>query len=170
MALRAKKSVRTFRWRRQVLLRVLIIAVILLIHRLPFFDQAVRDVRGDVLISSPIAGPIGVLLCGLGFGLAFWARSRLGTNWGMPMSQKENPELVTSGPYAYVRHPIYSGILLAMIGSAVGESLVWVLPFVLSGIYLLYSARNEERLMIEQFPNQYPSYMRRTKMLIPFVL
>jgi hypothetical protein len=51
----------------------------------------------------------GVALCVLGFGLAISARWHLGRNWGMPMSRKEQPELVTSGPYAYIRHPIYIG-------------------------------------------------------------
>src|SRR6516162_7739227 len=65
------------------------------------------------------------LLVGLGFviflsglGLAVWARRYLGRNWGTPMSQKVDPELVTSGPYRRVRHPIYSGIILALCGTA----------------------------------------------------
>jgi len=73
-----------------------------------------------------LMGGVGVALCALGIGLAIWARTYLGRNWGMPMSRKENPELVTSGPYAYVRHPIYTGLLIAMLGS------VTVLPAILS--------------------------------------
>jgi Phospholipid methyltransferase len=62
----------------------------------------------------------GVVLCVLGFGLGLCAPWYLGRNWGMPMSCKEQPELVTSGPYAFIRHPIYTGPILAMLGSAIG--------------------------------------------------
>lgn len=113
---------------------------------------------------------VGVGLCLVGIGFAVWARMHIGRNWGMPMSLRQGHELVTSGPYAYVRHPIYSGLMLAMIGSAVAESLLWLLPFALYFAYFLVSARNEERTMLAQFPNAYPAYRRRTKMLIPFVL
>ena len=88
----------------------------------------------------------------------------------MPMTRKERPELVTSGPYAYVRHPIYTGILVAAFGSAIGTSAFGLVPFVLLGIYFVYSARKEEKLMMAQFPEQYSQYMNRTKMLVPFVL
>lgn len=102
-------------------------------------------------------GLAGVGFCALGVGLAILARTYLGRNWGMPMSRKENPELVTSGPYALVRHPIYGGMLLAMLGSTLGESVFWVLPFILFGIYFIYSATREERLMVRQFPDRYPA-------------
>jgi protein-S-isoprenylcysteine O-methyltransferase Ste14 len=112
---------------------------------------------------------LGVGLCLAGFGFAIWARMHLGRNWGMPMSLRQGHELVTSGPYAYVRHPIYTGILLAMLGSAVARSLVWLLLFLLAFAYFLFSARTEEKMMLAQFPNAYPAYRRRTRMLIPFV-
>ena len=76
---------------------------------------------------------LGVALCALGVGLAIYARFYLGSNWGLPMSRKANPELITSGPYAFVRHPIYSGLLLAMIGSALAESVTWALEFLIFG-------------------------------------
>ena len=112
---------------------------------------------------------LGVGLCLAGFALAFWARAHLGRNWGMPMSLRQGHELVTSGPYGYVRHPIYSGLMLAMIGSAVTLSLLWLALFVLYFAYFLYSARTEEKMMLAQFPDTYPAYRRRTKMLVPFV-
>lgn len=88
----------------------------------------------------------------------------------MPMSRKESPELVTTGPYALVRHPIYTGIVLAMLGSALAQSLFWLAPLALGGAYFTYSARSEERLMTEQFQDQYPPYKKRTKMFVPFIL
>jgi protein-S-isoprenylcysteine O-methyltransferase Ste14 len=98
------------------------------------------------------------------------ARIHLGRNWGMPASRKENPELITSGPYAYLRHPIYAGIILAMLGTTIGASVFWAIPFLLFSVYFVYAARREENIMITQFPEQYPAYMRRTRMLLPFVL
>lgn len=112
---------------------------------------------------------VGVGLMLIGFGFAAWARMHLGRNWGMPMSLRQGHELVTSGPYAHVRHPIYSGIMLATIGAILAAGLVWLVPLVLCFVYFLVSARTEEQMMITQFPETYPLYRRRTKMLIPFV-
>jgi protein-S-isoprenylcysteine O-methyltransferase Ste14 len=88
----------------------------------------------------------------------------------MPMTQKDEPELVTSGPYHFVRHPIYSGILLAILGTSLATNLYLLVGVLVIGIYFIYSAKVEERNMTTTFPNTYPSYRMRTKMLIPFVL
>jgi protein-S-isoprenylcysteine O-methyltransferase Ste14 len=85
------------------------------------------------------------------------------------MMQKDEPELVTSGPYHLIRHPIYSGILLAGVGTAVALSWQWLTAVALAGIYFLYSATVEERYLTQQFPDDYPAYSRSTKMLVPFV-
>jgi protein-S-isoprenylcysteine O-methyltransferase Ste14 len=87
----------------------------------------------------------------------------------MPMSRKQDPELVTTGPYAFVRHPIYTGIILMMLGSAIAASPFWVVPLILFGAYFVFSARREEAFMLAQFKEQYRDYMKRTKMLLPFV-
>ena len=170
MAVGAKKNIGARFWSREIGLRVGAIVLVLLALRLPVFRQALRNALAYAPSSSALMGAVGVVLCALGIGLAIWARACLGRNWGMPMSRKENPELVTTGPYAYVRHPIYTGMLIAMLGSAIGESPFWSLPLVLFGIYFVYSARREEKLMMEQFPEQYRAYMKRTKMLVPFIL
>ena len=86
------------------------------------------------------------------------------------MTQKDEPELVTSGPYRLVRHPIYSGILLASVGTAVALSWLWLPVVALAAIYFVYSATVEERYLAEQFPEDYPAYRRSTKMLVPFVI
>jgi protein-S-isoprenylcysteine O-methyltransferase Ste14 len=96
-------------------------------------------------------------------------RIYLGRNWGMPTSTKEDPELVTSGPYRTIRHPIYTGILLAMIGSAIAVSVWWLIAVALIGGYFIYSAFVEERNMTRLFPSAYPEYQQSTKMLIPFI-
>ena len=112
----------------------------------------------------------GVGLCLVGFGFALWARIHMGRNWGMPMSLRQDHELVTCGPYAYVRHPIYTGIMLAMLGSALATRPLWLALFPLYLVFFIFSARVEEKMLLAQFPNAYPAYRRRTKMLIPFVL
>ncbi len=85
------------------------------------------------------------------------------------MTEKDEPELVTRGPYRLVRHPIYSGILVAGVGTAVALSWLWLTAVVLAGVYFLYSATVEERFMAEQFPDSYAVYKRSTRMLVPFI-
>jgi len=79
------------------------------------------------------------------------------------------PALVTTGPYARVRHPLYSGLLLAMLGSAIAQSLLWLLPLIVYGPLFILSARREESLLLGQFSESYRAYRSRTKMLLPFV-
>jgi protein-S-isoprenylcysteine O-methyltransferase Ste14 len=121
-------------------------------------------------VHSPVVQAVGAALLLAGLALAVWARVYLGRNWGMPMTQRAEPELVTSGPYAYVRHPIYSGILLAILGTALATNLYWLIGVVLLGAYFAYSATVEERTLATTFPTSYASYRTRTKMLVPFVL
>ncbi len=150
---------------------VILVAVILLVrfrrHAVVSFFAAVNHTP---LLHPDIALQwLGVGLCLAGFAFAVWARVHIGRNWGMPMSLREGHELVTSGPYACVRHPIYSGLMVAMIGSALTAGLLWLLGLVVYFAYFLFAARSEENTMLAQFPNAYPAYRRRTKMLIPFV-
>ncbi len=152
------------RWARFAGVRIGIALVILLLLR-------VRVHKGNAAATSdPWLQGIGLAVFLLGLALAIWARVYLGRNWGMPMSQKVDPELVTTGPYSRVRHPIYSGIILAMIGTTIAVSLYWLVAVVLLGAYFLYSAIAEERLMAGLFPGSYPDYKHSTKMLIPFIL
>jgi protein-S-isoprenylcysteine O-methyltransferase Ste14 len=88
----------------------------------------------------------------------------------MPMTERTEPELVTSGPYRFVRHPIYSGLLLAVLGTALAVSLYWLIALSFLVAYFTYSATVEERLLTTSFPGEYARYKAHTKMLIPFVL
>jgi protein-S-isoprenylcysteine O-methyltransferase Ste14 len=136
-----------------------------------FYSHRWHGVRGGGA-AIPVPGAVrmlGVFLTAIGIVAAMWARIHLGRNWGMPMAVKEEPELVSSGPYAYVRHPIYSGLLLALLGSALAGGLAWLIIGVYCGVYFVYSATQEETLMLRQFPHQYPDYQRRTRMLVPFL-
>ncbi|HUD06534.1 MAG TPA: isoprenylcysteine carboxylmethyltransferase family protein [Candidatus Saccharimonadales bacterium] len=112
---------------------------------------------------------LGFFLFLLGLALAVWARIYLGKNWGMPMSKKQNPELVTAGPYSFIRHPIYTGILSAVLGTAFASSFYWLILLVILGTYFIYSATIEEKIMLNEFPKTYPAYKNKTKMLIPFI-
>jgi protein-S-isoprenylcysteine O-methyltransferase Ste14 len=118
----------------------------------------------------PPLGPIGAVLTVIGTAFAIWARVYLGRNWGMPTSVKENTQLVTSGPYAYVRHPIYSGVILATLGSGLIAGGWWFFIFITTVGYFAYSAPIEEKILTEQFPTEYLAYKARTKMLIPYIL
>lgn len=169
MALGAKRNAGGSSWKAGGVLRAGALVLILLILNGTVFRRAFMGVQVSPAIRNLPMGIIGIGLCLLGMGFAVWARVRLGRNWGMPMSRKEQPELVTDGPYAYVRHPIYTGFFVAMLGSALAEKLTWGVMALVCGAFFVYSARKEEQFMLEQFPEQYPAYMRRTKMLVPFL-
>ena len=131
----------------------------------------VRVFRGGSLaVHSPILGAIGAAVFASGIALAIWARVDLGSNWGMPMTQKTEPELVTSGPYRFVRHPIYSGLLAGILGTALATNLIGLIIVAVLCAYFYYSASVEEKNLTATFPTAYPAYRANTKMLIPFVL
>jgi protein-S-isoprenylcysteine O-methyltransferase Ste14 len=168
-AISAKRGVRNAIWWRHLIVRLAIAVLIMIGVQFP----AIRHTLQTVLRQHPsnmLVQAMGTLLVGFGIAFAIAARVYIGRNWGMPMSRKEDPELVTGGPYSFVRHPIYGGILVALLGSAIGYGLIWLPALLLLAPYFIYSARREEALMCEQFPEQYPAYMQRTKMLLPFVL
>jgi protein-S-isoprenylcysteine O-methyltransferase Ste14 len=152
------------RWTQFAGVRVGIILVILLLIRPRVFKGHAAATGNPWLLGT------GLAIFVLGLALAVWARVYLGRNWGMPMSQRADPELVTTGPYRRVRHPIYSGIILGMAGTAIAVSLYWLIAVVILGAYFLFSAVVEERTMAKLFPAAYPPYKHATKMLIPYIL
>jgi protein-S-isoprenylcysteine O-methyltransferase Ste14 len=149
-------------WSRELGIRAAIAVLVILLVRSGVF-------RGYQLNTELWRVGLGLVLFAAGLGFAVWARVHLGRNWGIPMMQKEQPELVTSGPYRLVRHPIYSGVLVAGVATAVALSWLWLTAVVLAGVYFVYSATVEERYMTEQFPDAYPAYKRSTRMLVPFI-
>jgi protein-S-isoprenylcysteine O-methyltransferase Ste14 len=124
----------------------------------------------SLTVDDPVVAGIGIALLGCGLAIAIWARAHLGRNWGMPMTVKQEPELVTSGPYRFVRHPIYSGLLLALVGTALATSLLVLVLVATFGVTFYISARIEEQNMTRAFPAAYPAYRARTKMLVPLLL
>jgi len=150
-------------WSREARIRVLIIVIVFVLARVGALSGN-HHVR-----TEPWRDAVGLALFGVGLAFAIWARVHIGRNWGHPMSQKKEPELVTSGPYRLVRHPIYSGILTAGIGTALALGWFWLIVVGLAAVYFVYAATVEERYMTEQFPDTYPGYKRSSKMLVPFV-
>ena len=127
--------------------------------------------NGDGLaVRSVTLAAVGTALFGCGIALAVWARLHLGRNWGMPMTQRAEPDLVTSGPYRFVRHPIYSGLLTAMLGTVLVNNLLGLIVVAVLTAYFYYCGTVEERNLASAFPTAYPQYRGRTKMLIPFLL
>jgi protein-S-isoprenylcysteine O-methyltransferase Ste14 len=149
-------------WARELRIRVVLVVLTIVLIRLGAF-------RDHGLSTDPWRAGAGLVLFAAGLAFSIWARLHIGHNWGNPMSQKTDAELVTTGPYRLVRHPIYSGILVACIGTAVALSWTWLIVVTLVGIYFVYSAIIEEHNMSAQFPDTYPAYKRSTKMLVPFL-
>lgn len=109
---------------------------------------------------------VGVLVAGLGF--AIWARRWLGRNWSGVVTLKEDHELVRGGPYRFVRHPIYTGILLGFVGSAIARN-EWrgVLAVAICYAALWRKLKLEERWMIERFGDAYRKFQSEVPALIP---
>ena len=120
-----------------------------------------------VTIPIALAG-LGLAICGAG--LSIWARLILGENWSNFPSLKQNHALIVTGPYRLVRHPIYTGLLIALLGSALQYGLIRSFLAVLScavGLYLKVSV--EEEFMVQRFGEAYLRYRRDVSTLVPFV-
>lgn len=131
---------------------------------------AVIDAR--VLASHPALAGLGIALTAGGAAFAIVARLYLGRNWSATATIKENHEIVRRGPYALVRHPIYTGQLVAVAGTAIvfGEIRdLLALALVLVGFWL--KVRSEERLLMSNFGDRYAAYRREVRgAIIPYVL
>jgi len=134
-----------------------------------FLFRLNRDAGVHPAFSGPVLAGVGLGVWAAGLAIAVWARLYIGRNWGMPMTRRVEPELVTTGPYRLVRHPIYAGILLALVGTALAISPLGLIAVAVLAAFFTFSATREERFLAEEFPSAYPPYKARTKMLIPFV-
>lgn len=155
-----ESSTRGGRRLRGVSLLIIVVASVV-IRRLPS--------GGGLTIHSPVLHAVGTAVFVAGLAFAVWARIHLGRNWGMPMTERAEPELVTSGPYRCIRHPIYTGILLGLLGTALAVNLYYLIAVAVLTGYFVFSATVEERNMTSAFPQLYPEYKAHTKMLIPFL-
>ena len=167
-AVRAKRTLR----RESSLFRLYHLLFMTAVFALLFrHDARIGQLGLRVIPQSPEAAYIGLASASLGAAFGIWARATLGRNWSATVTVKENHSLVERGPYRLVRHPIYAGGLLAMLGTAVvygevGCFLAVALAFI--GWWL--KARREEAFMTQQFGEDYRRYQRNVKRLIPFVL
>lgn len=132
----------------------------------PWLHESALDSR--FVPSMPLIRDAGIVLLWAGVGIAIWARYHLGEYWSGRVTIKVGHKLIDTGPYRYVRHPIYSGILLAMIGTALATG-KWrsVVAFALVLIVLFMKMRKEEQFLSEELRETYRDYKRRTGMLIP---
>ncbi|PYV65700.1 MAG: hypothetical protein DMG95_01005 [Acidobacteria bacterium] len=109
-----------------------------------------------------------ILLTAAGIALAIWARFYIGQNWSGTVTIKVGHTLIRTGPYRWVRHPIYSGILLAMIGTALARGKpIGVLAIVLFWFGFWFKSRLEEQFMRKTFGQEYDEYARSTGALVP---
>jgi protein-S-isoprenylcysteine O-methyltransferase Ste14 len=120
---------------------------------------------------TDLSAAIGTVVCVLGLAVALWSRRTLAGNWSATVTFKQGHELVQAGPYRFVRHPFYTGILLMILGSVIGAGRLqsW-LGFLIVCVGFLIKLKQEESLMLRHFPDEYPAYRTRVKALVPFLI
>ncbi len=128
-----------------------------------WFNQPVFTVTLPIALAG-----LGMAICGVG--VSIWARLTLGENWSSSPSIKQDHALIVTGPYRIVRHPIYTGFLIALLGSSLQHGLVRSFLAVLTcavGLYLKVSV--EEEFMVQRFGEAYLRYRRNVSALVPFL-
>ena len=145
-----------------------IIIMILAVGLLGFLDNQIHILGQRFVPDTDAVHWTGVAITVAGLAFTVWARIHLGKFWSARVGLKENHELIQSGPYIWVRHPIYSGILLAVMGSVVvaGDYRA-LLALVLVWVALMMKANREEKLLSEQFGDAFVAYRQRTGALVP---
>jgi protein-S-isoprenylcysteine O-methyltransferase Ste14 len=114
---------------------------------------------------------IGAAVCVAGLFVTIWARRSLAGNWSSDVTLKQGHELIKAGPYRFVRHPIYTGLLAMCLGAAIdaGHLRSWLgLALVFVGFWI--KLKQEETLMLRHFPDDYPTYRKQVKALVPFII
>lgn len=119
--------------------------------------------------TSLALGIVSDLIVVAGAAFTVWARVALGRNWSAEVTFKQDHELIESGPYALVRHPIYTGLIVMALGTAIdyGRAIGFALFVGLCGA-LWWKARQEERIMTSHFPDAYADYRARVHAIVPF--
>lgn len=167
-AVSTKRSIYRESGARRLLYWILLVLAFLLLtkrHRLPYpFDVRIIPATATV---AWMAG----ILCMAGLAFCVWARATLGRNWSGTITLKEGHELIERGPYRFVRHPIYTGLLAMFLATALAYGhLGGFVAVVVAFASLWIKLSEEEKLMRQQFPQQYRSYEQRVKCIIPFVV
>ena len=149
-------------WRSALIAQALLTAVLLGPRRLP--GELGRQVIGGGWIRFWIA--VGLIAAGLA--VAIWARCVLGGNWSGTVTLKVAHELVRAGPYRWIRHPIYGGVLLMILGTALASGRIQgLLAFLIAFIALYLKSRVEERWMETEFPGSYSHYKKESWLSFP---
>jgi protein-S-isoprenylcysteine O-methyltransferase Ste14 len=150
-----------------------------LAHRIPvatgfwllFFFRFPPAMNVHVLPRTDLVMAMGACVCVAGLLITIWARLTLAGNWSSDVTFKQGHELIRKGPYQYVRHPIYTGLLVMSLGAAIWATHLhcW-LGLIVMGIGFWIKLSQEERLLSRHFPDQYPQYRQEVKALVPWVL
>jgi len=165
-ALRAKPVRRRESWcsRLVFVIPMMVVPLLLIVHRGPAW------LLGRIVPGGWVRYWIGVVLLAAGLAFAVWARAVLGGNWSGTVTIKEGHELIDRGPYRHIRHPIYSGLLLALLGTWLAGGRVYgLLAFALALSALSGKLRVEERFMAQEFGERYAAYRRSTWALVPWI-
>jgi len=166
-ALRTKRTIQSQSSASQLLYTAILIAGVYLIFAkqsgIPWLDHQLYPVTVPIAL-------VGLFAVLMGVAFSVWARLMLGDNWSNRVTVKENHTLVRRGPYRIVRHPIYSGILLGMLGSALQRGGIRCFVGVLiCGFSFWLKTQAEERFMVQSFGEEYLQYRRKVKALAPFL-
>jgi protein-S-isoprenylcysteine O-methyltransferase Ste14 len=164
-AFKLKKTKQRETWQQRLrYVLPLLVAFYLLSRRWAYYGW----LRTRFVPESDAIAWIGVLLTAAGVAIATWARWHLGANWSGVVTLKEGHELIRSGPYRTIRHPIYTGILLAMLGSAIAVGEIrGLLAVAIAWLSFYTKARREESLLTQEFGDRFAEHLRRTGMFLP---
>lgn len=161
-----KRSIGTVRW----VIRAIIIGLVIVFLFLRDSGLSVPFLEVSLIPHSVLLSVASVILVIIGLGIAILARRILAGNWSNVVDVKVNHELITTGIYGYVRHPIYTGVLLMGLGTVMAIGTMYMfLIFLVMVSFFWFKAKQEEELLTKHFPKEYPAYKDRTKALIPFV-
>jgi protein-S-isoprenylcysteine O-methyltransferase Ste14 len=151
--------------------RILQTALVLVAYFLIFDPQTAVGFLGlRFLPSSAAVSWMGVAITIAGLSIAIWAHFFIGRDWSSSVTVKQDHQLIRTGPYAVVRHPIYSGLLLALLGSAIELGEVrGLIAVALATISWRLKSLIEEQFMSQQFGAEYTSYKQHVKALVPFI-
>jgi protein-S-isoprenylcysteine O-methyltransferase Ste14 len=148
-------------------------------HRIPLGFSYILLVNGylpapmnlSVTPHAAWAQAMGAIVCVVGLFVTLWARWTLAGNWSSDVTFKHGHELIRSGPYQFVRHPIYTGLLAMGLGTAldIGRLRGW-LALPLMAVAFWIKLRREEGLLMRHFPEEYPAYRKQVKALILFAI
>jgi len=168
MAKDVKSSVRTESPLSRLIRAISIILAFLLLW-IPKFPISLLTIR--FLPDGNLFFWIGFIVTSGGLYFSVWARKHLGKNWSQAVTIKDDHQLITDGPYALVRHPIYTGLIVGFIGSsiALGELRGLISDFLVFGV-LLYKLRLEDKWLLDQFGESYKIYSQKIDAIIPFIL